>query len=50
MALKNGMDVFTLQNSLGHSSMEMVRRYLNMAQVDMGRIQRRASPVANLGA
>ena len=50
MALVNGMDAFTLQTSLGHSSMEMVRRYLNMAQVDMGRIQRRASPVANLGA
>ena len=50
MALMNGMDAFTLQSSLGHSSMEMVRRYLNVAQVDTARIQRRSSPVANLGA
>ena len=50
MALMNGMDAFTLQTSLGHSSMDMVRRYLNVAQVDTGRIQKRASPVANLGA
>ena len=50
MALVNGMDAFTLQTSLGHSSMDMVRRYLNVAQVDTGRIQKRASPVANLGA
>jgi site-specific recombinase XerD len=47
--LVNGMDIYTLQSSLGHSSMEMVRRYLNVAQVDKGRIQRKASPVANLG-
>lgn len=50
MALVNGMDAFTLQTSLGHSSMDMVRRYLNVAQVDTGRIQRKASPVANLGS
>ena len=50
MALINGMDAFTLQSSLGHSSMDIVGRYLNVAQVDTGRIQRRASPVAGLGS
>ena len=49
MALVNSMDMFTLQNSLGHSSMEMVRRYLNIAQLDISKIQRKASPVADLG-
>jgi len=49
MALVNSMDAFTLQSSLGHSSMEMVRRYLNVAQPDISRIQQKASPVANLG-
>ncbi len=50
MALVNGMDAFTLQSSLGHSSMDMVRRYLNVAQVDTSRIQRKASPVGNLAS
>ena len=49
LSLKNGIDPYTLQNALGHSSMEMVRRYLNIAQVDSARIQRKASPIANLG-
>ena len=50
MAFINGIDVFTLETSLGHSSMEMVRRYVNVAQLDTGRIQRKASPAANLGS
>lgn len=48
MSLMNGVDPYTLQVSLGHSSMEMVRRYLNVAQVDSARLQRKASPVGNL--
>jgi integrase/recombinase XerD len=50
IALVNGMDAFTLQTSVGHSTMDMVRRYLNVAQRDTGRIQRKASPVGNLAS
>ena len=49
LSLKNGIDSYTLQNALGHSSMEMVRRYLNITQVDSARLQHKASPIANLG-
>lgn len=48
LSITNGVDPYTLQNSLGHSSMEMVRRYLNITQVDAARLQRKASPVQNL--
>lgn len=46
--LRNGGNVFSLQQMLGHSTLEMVRHYVRLAQVDIDQMHRRASPVENM--
>ena len=43
--LLNGGDVFSLQKILGHSSLEVVRMYVNLASDDVQVQHRKASPV-----
>ncbi len=45
--LRNGGDAYTLQILLGHTSMDMVRTYIQIAQSDIEARHLKASPVAN---
>jgi site-specific recombinase XerD len=45
--LRNGGDPWSLQAMLGHTTMDMVRKYLAIAQADLEARHQVASPVAN---
>ncbi|MFC1892558.1 tyrosine-type recombinase/integrase [Chloroflexota bacterium] len=46
--LINGGDVFTLQQILGHSTLEMVRHYVNLAANHIAMQHQRFSPLDRL--
>lgn len=46
--LRTGGDVFSLQRILGHSSLEIVRNYVNMGGADVKACHRRFSPADNM--
>jgi integrase/recombinase XerD len=46
--LRNDGDIFSLQKILGHSSLEMTRRYCELANVDIKKAHAIASPLDNL--
>jgi integrase/recombinase XerD len=46
--LRSGGDVFSLQRILGHSQLEVLRGYINLAQADISRVHQRHSPADNL--
>ena len=48
MSVKNGADIFTLQQILGHKTLDMVRVYVNMFSDDVKEAHAKFSPIENL--
>jgi integrase/recombinase XerD len=46
--LRNGGEPYSLQEILGHATMEMVKKYLQIAKSDLENFHRLASPVVNM--
>ena len=49
MWILNGSDAFSLQKILGHTTMDMVRNYVNLASSDIQIQHRRFSPLDKIG-
>lgn len=45
--LRNGGDIYSLQLLMGHSDLQVLRRYLKQSQADLQEAHRRGSPVDN---
>lgn len=48
MSVRNGANIFALQKILGHSTMDMVRTYVNLFSTEVNEEHRRFSPLENL--
>lgn len=48
MSVQNGANVFDLQKILGHSTLDMVRVYVNMFSAEVAESHRKFSPIENL--
>jgi site-specific recombinase XerD len=47
--LRNGGNIYALKELLGHSTLDMVKHYLELSERDCAAVHRLASPVANWG-
>jgi hypothetical protein len=43
--LRNGRNIYTLQALVGHTTLDMIKRYLAIAQTDLDSDHEKASPV-----
>ena len=46
--IRNGGDSFSLQEILGHSTLEMTRRYVHLARRDVSEQHKKFSPMESL--
>ena len=47
-SLRNGVDVYSLQRLMGHTSLQVLRRYLKQTEGDLQEAHRKTGPVDNL--
>ena len=48
LSLRNGADVYSLQRLLGHTTLQVLRRYLEQTEADLQEAHRKTGPVDNL--